>query len=118
MSIGEIARRCGVPRSTVSYALSGNRPVAEATRQRKRTLQRAGLEVPNQFSITGLVANRWAERCHTRVTAFDVPASSIAATAVRLLHERVTRPGTAPTHELLAPSIAMRESTGPAVPRR
>ncbi len=34
MNIGEIARRAGVSRSTVSYALSGKRTVSEATRQR------------------------------------------------------------------------------------
>src|SRR4051812_32455484 len=34
MNIGEIARRAGVSRSTVSYALSGKRPVTEETRQR------------------------------------------------------------------------------------
>jgi transcriptional regulator with XRE-family HTH domain len=34
VNIGEIARRSGVSRSTVSYALSGKRAVSEATRQR------------------------------------------------------------------------------------
>jgi DNA-binding LacI/PurR family transcriptional regulator len=34
VNIGEIARRAQVSRSTVSYALSGKRPVSEATRQR------------------------------------------------------------------------------------
>jgi len=34
MNIGEIARRAGVSRSTVSYALSGKRPVTEQTKQR------------------------------------------------------------------------------------
>jgi DNA-binding LacI/PurR family transcriptional regulator len=34
MNIGEIARRSGVARSTVSYALSGKRPVSEETRRR------------------------------------------------------------------------------------
>ncbi|GAA3434233.1 LacI family DNA-binding transcriptional regulator [Kutzneria kofuensis] len=34
MDIGEIARRSGVSRSTVSYALSGKRSVSEATRRR------------------------------------------------------------------------------------
>jgi DNA-binding LacI/PurR family transcriptional regulator len=34
MNIGEIARRAGVSRSTVSYVLSGKRAVSEATRQR------------------------------------------------------------------------------------
>ncbi|MDQ1305703.1 MAG: hypothetical protein QG671_1535 [Actinomycetota bacterium] len=34
MDIGEIARRAGVSRSTVSYALSGKRAVSDATRRR------------------------------------------------------------------------------------
>ncbi|RCG26608.1 LacI family transcriptional regulator [Sphaerisporangium album] len=34
MNIGEIARRSGVSRSTVSYALSGKRPVSDTTRRR------------------------------------------------------------------------------------
>ncbi len=34
MNIGEVARLAGVSRSTVSYVLSGKRPVTEATRQR------------------------------------------------------------------------------------
>ncbi|MBP2708711.1 LacI family DNA-binding transcriptional regulator [Microbispora sp. RL4-1S] len=34
MDIGEIARRSGVARSTVSYAISGKRPVSQQTRQR------------------------------------------------------------------------------------
>jgi DNA-binding LacI/PurR family transcriptional regulator len=34
VNIGEIARRAGVSRSTVSYALSGKRPVSEETRRR------------------------------------------------------------------------------------
>ncbi|GIH03049.1 LacI family transcriptional regulator [Rhizocola hellebori] len=34
MNIGEIARRAGVSRSTVSYAISGKRTVSEATRRR------------------------------------------------------------------------------------
>jgi DNA-binding LacI/PurR family transcriptional regulator len=34
VNIGEIARRSGVSRSTVSYVLSGKRPVSEKTRRR------------------------------------------------------------------------------------
>jgi DNA-binding LacI/PurR family transcriptional regulator len=34
VNIGEIARRAGVSRSTVSYALTGKRPISEATRKR------------------------------------------------------------------------------------
>ena len=38
MNIGEIAKRSGVSRSTVSYALSGKRPVSEETRRRIQTV--------------------------------------------------------------------------------
>ncbi|MFI5823267.1 LacI family DNA-binding transcriptional regulator, partial [Streptomyces rishiriensis] len=34
MNIGEIAKQAGVSRSTVSYALSGKRPVSDDTRRR------------------------------------------------------------------------------------
>ena len=34
MNIGEIARRAGVSRSTVSYVLSGKRHIGESTRAR------------------------------------------------------------------------------------
>lgn len=38
MNIGEIARRAGVSRSTVSYVLSGKRAVSETTRLRIQTV--------------------------------------------------------------------------------
>ncbi|MEV0386399.1 LacI family DNA-binding transcriptional regulator [Nonomuraea sp. NPDC050643] len=38
MNIGEIARRAGVSRSTVSYALTGKRPVSEQTKRRIQTV--------------------------------------------------------------------------------
>jgi DNA-binding LacI/PurR family transcriptional regulator len=81
-------------------------------------LERADVEVPGRFSITGLVARHWAEQFHPRLTAFDVPAAELGATAVTLLRERIVRPDTAPTHALLAPPISHRDSTGPAVARR
>src|SRR3954470_6789122 len=43
VNIGEIARRAKVSRSTVSYALSGKRPVSEATRTRiQRVIDQMG----------------------------------------------------------------------------
>ena len=84
----------------------------------QRALERADVEVPNRLSITGLVAPHWAEQFHPRLTAFDVPAGELGATAVKLLRERIAKPETAPTHALLAPTISLRDSTGPAVARR
>ena len=84
----------------------------------QRALERAALEVPSRFSIIGLVARQWAEQFRPRLTAFDVSAAELGTTAVKLLRERIARPGTEPTHALLAPTISLRGSTGPAVARR
>ena len=47
MDIGEIAARAGVSRSTVSYALSGKRPISVATRERIEQVMREVGYVPN-----------------------------------------------------------------------
>jgi DNA-binding LacI/PurR family transcriptional regulator len=47
MEIGEIARRAGVSRSTVSYALSGKRPISPETRERIFEIMRDAGYVPN-----------------------------------------------------------------------
>lgn len=80
----------------------------------QRALDNAGLEVPRDFSITGVVAQHWAEDFHPPLTAADVPAHDIGARAVELLLQRIANPGTPPQHTLVAPPIALRASTGPA----
>jgi len=47
MDIGEVARRAGVSRSTVSYAITGKRPVSEKTRERIFAIMRDGGYRPN-----------------------------------------------------------------------
>jgi len=82
-----------------------------------RALERADLEIPRRFSVTGLVARHWAEQFHPRLTAFDVPVAELGATAVRFLRERIAKPWAAPAQRLLIPEISPGESTGPAVAR-
>lgn len=84
----------------------------------QHALERAGLDVPGRFSVTGLVARSWAVRFRPRLTAFDVPAGELGATAVAFLRERIAKPAAAPAHALIAPPISLRDSTGPAVARR
>ena len=51
MNIGEIARRAGVSRSTVSYALSGKRTVSEETRRRiEQVIAEVGLPTERRRS--------------------------------------------------------------------
>src|SRR3954447_7694928 len=47
MDIGEVARRAGVSRSTVSYAITGKRPVSAKTRARIFAVMRDAGYKPN-----------------------------------------------------------------------
>lgn len=80
----------------------------------QRALERAGLTVPQRFSVTGVVARHWAEQFHPQLTAADVPAGEMGAAAVRFLIERIAHPNASPAQQLFAPPISLRASTGPA----
>ena len=74
--------------------------------------------VPRDFSITGVVAQHWAEDFRPPLTAADVPAHDMGARAVELLLERIATPEAHPRHVLIAPPISLRNTTGPARARR
>jgi DNA-binding LacI/PurR family transcriptional regulator len=78
----------------------------------QRALHHAGLEVPRDLSITGVIADHLAEDFHPPLTAADVPAAEMARLAVELLVEQIADPGATPRHALLAPTVTLRSSTG------
>lgn len=78
-----------------------------------RGLSRAGRHVPRDFSVTGVVASRWAETVTPQLTAANVPAEELGRRAVDLLVERLDHPDAPPRHHLLTPPISLRASTGP-----
>ncbi|MEU4252911.1 LacI family DNA-binding transcriptional regulator [Amycolatopsis sp. NPDC026612] len=78
----------------------------------QRALHRAGLEVPRDFSLTGVIAERLAEDFHPPLTAADVPAVELGRLAVDLLLAQIADAGAAPRHALLEPPISLRSSTG------
>jgi len=78
----------------------------------QRALHRAELDVPRDFSLTGVIADRLAEDFHPPLTAADVPAEQMARLAVDLLLEQINDPTATPRHALLAPPITLRSSTG------
>ena len=80
----------------------------------QRALARAGIEIPRGFSIAGVAARYWAEQFHPALTAADLPAVEMAATAVEFLTERIADPAASPRQHLLVPPISLRDSTGPA----
>ncbi|MGO4758954.1 LacI family DNA-binding transcriptional regulator, partial [Streptomyces sp. 2MCAF27] len=57
-----------------------------------RGLALAGRHVPRDFSVTGVVAGRWAETVTPQLTAADVPAAEMGRRAVELLVERLDHP--------------------------
>lgn len=77
MNIGEIARRAGVSRSTVSYALSGKRAVSEETRRRI-------LSVIDEADYRPNAAARALKEGRTRTIGLVIPPASRRLTAVQL----------------------------------
>ncbi|MEW9552973.1 LacI family DNA-binding transcriptional regulator [Nonomuraea sp. NPDC050783] len=77
MNIGEIARRSGVSRSTVSYALSGKRPVSEGTRQRIQA-------VIDEFGYRPNATARALKEGRTRTIALVIPPAGRRLTDVQL----------------------------------
>jgi DNA-binding LacI/PurR family transcriptional regulator len=77
MDIGEIARRSGVARSTVSYALSGKRPVSAQTRQRIQA-------VIDELDYRPNASARALKEGRTRTLGLVIPPAGARLTAMQL----------------------------------
>ncbi|HEX5403604.1 MAG TPA: LacI family DNA-binding transcriptional regulator [Pseudonocardiaceae bacterium] len=84
----------------------------------QRAIEHAGLAIPRQFAVAGVAARHWAEQFQPQLTAADVPAMEMAATAVEFLIDQIAEPDAPPKQQLLAPPISLRSSTGPVAGRR
>jgi DNA-binding LacI/PurR family transcriptional regulator len=77
MNIGEIARRAGVSRSTVSYVLSGKRTVSDETRRRI-------LAVIDEVDYRPNAAARALKEGRTRTLGLVIPPASLRLTDMQL----------------------------------
>src|SRR5690606_38368597 len=77
MNIGEIAKRSGVSRSTVSYALSGKRPVSEATGRRIQA-------VIDELGYQPNAAAKALKEGRTRTIGLVIPPASRHFTDIQL----------------------------------
>lgn len=77
LNIGEVARRSGVSRSTVSYALSGKRTVSEATRRRIQ-------EVIDELGYRPNAAARALKEGRTRTIGLVIPPAGGRLTLMQL----------------------------------
>ena len=84
MNIGEIAKRAGVSRSTVSYALSGKRPVSAATAQRIN-------DVIDELGCRPNASARALAEGRTRTFGLVIPPASTRLTDVQLAFEKPVR---------------------------
>jgi len=99
MNIGEIARRAGVSRSTVSYALSGKRTVSPETRQRIQA-------VIDELDYRPNAAARALKEGRTRTLGLVIPPASLRLTdmQLRFVASVVEAAGRADFDVLLSPS--------------
>jgi DNA-binding LacI/PurR family transcriptional regulator len=77
MNIGDIARRAGVSRSTVSYALSGRRSVSTETKQRIQA-------VIDEIGYRPNAAARALKEGRTRTLGLVIPPASLRLTDMQL----------------------------------
>ena len=77
-----------------------------------RALDRARVRVPRDFSLLGVVGERWAEDFHPRLTAAVTSPAELARGAFEMLLQRMADPATAPRHLLQSPSITLGATTG------
>ena len=77
MNIGEIARRAGVSRSTVSYALSGRRSVSAETKQRIQA-------IIDEIGYRPHAAARALKEGRTRTLGLVIPSASLRLTDMQL----------------------------------
>ncbi|WP_432920864.1 LacI family DNA-binding transcriptional regulator [Microbispora sp. CA-135349] len=99
MNIGEIARRAGVSRSTVSYALSGKRAVSAATRRRI-------LQVVDDVGYRPNASARALAEGRTRAIGLVIPPAGRRLTPIQLgfVADVVAAAGRRELDVLLSPS--------------
>ncbi|MGB1631198.1 MAG: LacI family DNA-binding transcriptional regulator [Acidimicrobiales bacterium] len=76
-------------------------------------LESAGLRVPDDVSVVGYDNTFIAQLNHMSLTAVDQPRRKMGELAVQTMLERIEDNRTKPTNLDLAPTLAVRGSTGP-----
>jgi len=77
-----------------------------------RALDRAQVRVPQDFSLIGVVGERWAEDFHPRLTGPVISPGEVVRQAFGLLKERMAHPRLEPRHFLYVPPITLGATTG------
>jgi DNA-binding LacI/PurR family transcriptional regulator len=76
-------------------------------------LEEAGLKIPEDVSLIGYDNTTLAALRHISLTSINQPGSEMGRTAVDRLSERIDDGRTKPLHDVVAPSLVVRSTTGP-----
>jgi DNA-binding LacI/PurR family transcriptional regulator len=76
-------------------------------------LEEAGLSIPDDVSLVGYDNNTLAALRHIELTSIDQPGADMGRSAVDRLSERINGERTTPRHDVVAPSLVARSTTGP-----
>jgi DNA-binding LacI/PurR family transcriptional regulator len=76
-------------------------------------LEEAGLTIPDDVSLVGYDNNTLAALRHIELTSIDQPGADMGRSAVDRLSERINGERTTPHHDVVAPSLVARSTTGP-----
>ena len=78
-----------------------------------RAIRARGLGLPDDVSLVGFDDVQWMEMVSPAITVVDQPTLELGRRAAALLLRRLEEPVSAPTAELLQPSLLVRASTAP-----
>jgi DNA-binding LacI/PurR family transcriptional regulator len=76
-------------------------------------LEEAGLTIPDDVSLVGYDNNTLAALRHIELTSIDQPGADMGRSAVDRLSERINGERTTSCHDVVAPSLVVRSTTGP-----
>ena len=76
-------------------------------------LEEAGLSIPDYVSLVGFDNTTLAALRHISLTSINQPGGDMGRAAVERLFERINGERTTPQHDVVAPSLVVRSTTGP-----
>jgi DNA-binding LacI/PurR family transcriptional regulator len=79
-------------------------------------LEEAGQNIPEDVSVVGYDNNRLAALRHISLTTVDQAGDEMGRSAVDRLAERIGDERNTPRHDVIAPSLVVRQTTGPPRP--
>ncbi len=76
-------------------------------------LDEAGLSIPDDISLIGYDNTSLAALRHIALTTIDQPGNEMGRSAIERLAERIDGNRTTPQHDVVAPTLVVRSTTGP-----